>query len=143
MERYQKTSHVIYQCKYHFVWVPKYRFRIFDDKLRAELQGIIEQMCNWKDYTILEGSIQPDHVHLFLSVPPKYSPSEVMRVLKGKSAERLMRGHEELRKKYWGMHMWARGYFVSTAGVDDETIRKYIAEQEEEERREEQLRIWR
>ncbi|MDA8162206.1 MAG: IS200/IS605 family transposase [Desulfobacteraceae bacterium] len=143
MERYQKTSHVIYQCKYHFVWVPKYRFRIFDDKLRAELQGIIEQICNWKDYTILEGSIQPDHVHLFLSVPPKYSPSEVMRVLKGKSAERLMRGHEELRKKYWGMHMWARGYFVSTAGVDDETIRKYIAEQEEEERREEQLRIWR
>ena len=142
MDRYQKSSHVVYQCKYHFVWVPKYRYRIFDQKLREELQGIIEQLCNWKGFVMIEGSIQSDHVHLFLSVPPKYSPSQVMKVLKGKSAERMMRKHEELRKRYWGQHMWARGYFVSTVGIDEETIKKYIAEQEEEENKEEQLRIW-
>ena len=142
MDRYQKSSHVVYQCKYHFVWVPKYRYQIFDQKLREELQGIIEQLCNWKGFVMIEGSIQSDHVHLFLSVPPKYSPSQVMKVLKGKSAERMMRKHEELRKRYWGQHMWARGYFVSTVGIDEETIKKYIAEQEEEEKKEEQLRIW-
>ena len=142
MDRYQKSSHVVYQCKYHFVWVWKYRYRIFDQELREELQKIIEQLCNWKGFVIIEGSIQPDHLHLFLSVPPKYSPSQVMKVLKGKSAERMMRRHEELRKKYWGQHMWARGYFVSTVGIDEETIKKYIAEQEEEEKKEEQLRIW-
>jgi len=119
MERYQKSSHVVYKFKYHFVWVPKYRYRIFDKELREELQEIIEQLCNWKGFVIIEGSIQPDHVHLFLSVPPKYSPSEVMRILKGKSAQRLMKKHEELRKRYWGMHMWARGYFVSTVEIDE------------------------
>lgn len=142
MQRYQKSAHVVYQCKYHFVWVPKYRYRIFDAKLREDIQEIIEQLCNWKGFVIIEGSIQADHVHLFLSVPPKYSPSEVMRILKGKSAARIMKRHKELRKKYWGMHMWARGYFVSTVGVDEQTIRKYIAEQEEEERKEEQQRMW-
>lgn len=78
----------------------------------------------------------------FCLYPPKYSPAEVMKILKGKSAGRLMRNHEDLRKKYWGTHMWARGYFVSTVGIDEETIKKYIAEQEEEEKKEEQLRIW-
>ncbi len=142
MERYQKTAHVVCQCKYHFVWVPKYRFRILDKEIKDDLQKIIEQLCNWKGYKIIQGSIQPDHVHLYLSVPPKYSPSEVMRVLKGKSAERIMRKHKELKKRYWGMHMWARGYFVSTVGIDEETIKKYIAEQEAEEIKEEQQRLW-
>ncbi|MBI5376659.1 MAG: IS200/IS605 family transposase [Candidatus Schekmanbacteria bacterium] len=128
MGLYQKSSHVVDQCKYHFVWVPKYRFRILDKKLREELKKIIEQLCNWEDFVIIEGSIQLDHVHLFLSVPPKYSPSQEMKVLKGKSAERMMKAHEELRKKYWGQHMWARGYFVNTVGIDEETIKKYIAE---------------
>lgn len=79
---------------------------------------------------------------MFLSVPPKYSPSEVMKIQKGKSAERIMKNHEDLRKIYWGMHMWARGYFVSTVGVDEEAVRKYIAAQEDEEKKAEQLRIW-
>ncbi|MFI5295655.1 MAG: IS200/IS605 family transposase [Thermodesulfovibrionales bacterium] len=142
MERYLKSSHVVYQCKYHFVWVPKYRFRIFDEQIKKELQEILEQLCNWKEFVIIEGSIQSDHVHMFLSVPPKYSPAEVMKILKGKSAERMMKNHEDLRRRYWGMHMWARGYFVSTVGVDEETIRKYIAAQEDEEKKTEQLRIW-
>ena len=142
MDKYQKTAHVVYECKYHFVWVPKYRFRILDKEVKEDLQRIIEQLCNWKGLTIIEGSIQPDHVHLCISVPPKYSPSEVMRILKGKSAERIMRKHKELKKRYWGMHMWARGYFVSTVGIDEATIKKYIAAQEAEEIKEEQQRLW-
>lgn len=142
MERYQKTAQVVYQCKYHFVWVPKDRFRILEGEIKEDLQRIIEQLCNWKGFTIKQGSIQPDHVHLYLSVPPKYSPSDVMRILKGKSAEGIMRKHKELKKRYWGMHMWARGYFVSTVGIDEETIKKYIAEQEAEEIKEEQQRLW-
>ncbi len=99
MERYKKSSHVVYKCKYHFVWVPKFRYKILEKGLREELQEIIEQLCNWKGFVIIEGNIQPDHVHLFLSVPPKYSASEVMRTLKGKSAQRLMKKHVELRKR--------------------------------------------
>jgi putative transposase len=124
------------------VWVPKYRFRILEEDIKEDLQRIIEQLCNWKGFTIIQGSIQPDHVHLYLSVPPKYSPSGVMRVLKGKSAEQIMRKHKELKKRYRGMHMWASGYFVSTVGIDEETIKKYIAEQEAEEIKEEQQRLW-
>src|SRR3989304_9604250 len=143
MERYRKTSHVVYECKYHFVWVPKYRFRVLEGDVREGLRRILEQLCNWKEVVILEGAIQRDHVHLYLSVPPKMSPSEVMKVLKGKSAAMLIKQFPELRKRYWGMHLWARGYFVSTSGVDERTIREYIQRQEEEEYREEQLRLWR
>ena len=142
MEQNQKSAHVVYQCKYHFVWVPKYRFRILEEEIKEDSQRIMEQLCNWKGFTIMQGSIQRDHVHLYLSVPPKYSPSDVMRILKGKSAERIMRKHKELNKRYRGMHMWARGYFVSTVGIDEGTIKKYIAEQEAEEIKEEQQRLW-
>ena len=85
MERYRKTSQVVYECKYHFVWVPKYRFRVLEGDVREGLRRILEQLCNWKEVVILEGAIQRDHIHLYLSVPPKMSPSEVMKVLKGKS----------------------------------------------------------
>ena len=133
---------MVYDCKYHFVWVPKYRFRILEGEIREALRKILEQLCNWKEIVIIEGAIQSDHVHLYLSVPPKMSPSEVMKALKGKSAGMLMKRFPELQKRYWGMHMWARGYFVSTSGVDERTIREYIRRQEEEEYQEEQLRLW-
>ena len=142
MDKYRKSSHSTYQCKYHFVWVPKYRFKILTGEVKDELQTILGQLCENMDIIILQGKIQSDHVHLYISVPPMYSPSEVMKKLKGKSAERLWKKFPELRKKYWGQHVWARGYFVTTGGVDDEVIRKYIAEQEEEERKMEQLRLW-
>lgn len=123
MERYRKTFHVVYECKYPFVWVPKYRFKVLEGEILEELKKILERLCNWKEMVLIEGAIQRDHVHLYLSVPPKISPADVMKVLKGKSAEMLMKGFPELRKRYWGMHMWARGYFVSTSGVSEETIR--------------------
>jgi putative transposase len=94
------------------------------------------------DVTIIEGAVASDHVHMYLSVPPKYSPSEIMKVLKGKSAEYLRRDFPELNKKYWGMHVWARGYFVGTVGVDREFIKNYVKEQHEDPIREEQLRLW-
>ena len=142
MDKYRKSTHSTYQCKYHFVWVPKYRFKILTGEVKDELQTILGQICENMDIIILQGKIQSDHVHLYISVPPMYSPSEVMKKLKGKSAERLWKRFPELRRKYWGQHVWARGYFVTTGGVDDEVIRKYIAEQEDEERKLEQLRLW-
>jgi len=112
-------------------------------EVKSRLKEILVELCEWKDISILEGAICSDHVHMYLSVPPRYSVSSVMKVLKGKSAERLREEFPELRKKYWGLHIWARGYFVSTVGVDREVIKSYVQNQQEEQIREEQLRLWR
>lgn len=142
MKAYRKTSHAVYRCDYHFVWIPKYRFEILEGEVKECLRDILRELCEAKGFDILEGAIRKDHVHMLVSVPPKFSPSHVMKVLKGRSAERLGRRFPELRKRYWGMHIWARGYFVSTTGIDDETIREYVKKQREEEIRHEQLRLW-
>lgn len=100
------------------------------------------ELCEWIDVEVIEGAITPDHVHIYLSVPPKYSPSHVMKILRGKSAEYLRKEFPELSKKYWGMHLWARGYFVSTVGIDRDVIKKYVKDQQEDQIRSEQLRLW-
>ena len=143
MEEYNKSSHAIYRCEYHFVWVPKYRYHVLVQEIKPRLKQLLVELCNWLDITIIEGAICSDHVHMYLSVPPKYSPAHVMKILKGKSAEYLRRDFPELGKKYWGMHIWARGYFVSTVGIDSATIQKYVKEQVESQMREEQLALWR
>ena len=142
MENYRKSSHATYRCEYHFVWIPKYRYRILLEDIRPRLREILSQLCDWQGITLLEGSICSDHVHMYLSVPPKLSPSQVMKILKGKSAELLSSEFSAIRKKCWGRHVWARGYFVSTVGVNSEVIKKYVRNQEEELVREDQLRIW-
>ena len=142
MEGYSKSSHAVYRCEYHFVWVPKYRYHVLVEDVKPRLKEILVELCNWLDIMIIEGAIRSDHIHMYLSVPPKYSPSEVMKILKGKSAERLREEFPKLRKKYWGMHIWARGYFVSTVGVDREVIKKYVRNQQDEEIRVEQMRLW-
>jgi putative transposase len=142
MDKFLKTSYVVYRCEYHFVWVPKYRYQILVSEVMERLRGILTELCEWLEITIIEGAIKEDHVHLYLSVSPKYSPAHVMKVLKGKSAEYLGKEFPELSKKYWGMHMWARGYFVSTVGVNEEVIRNYIKKHQEEEIQEEQRRLW-
>ena len=142
MEGYNRSSHAKYRCEYHFVWVPKYRYHILVQEIKPRLKEILVELCEWLDIMIIEGAICSDHVHMYLSVPPKYSPSHVMKVLKGKSAERLRDEFPELRKKYWGMHIWARGYFVSTVGINSTVIQNYVKEQAEEQIREEQLRLW-
>ena len=143
MDAYNKSSHAIYRCEYHFVWVPKYRYHVLVKEIKPRLKELLVELCNWLDVTIIEGAICSDHVHMYLSVPPKYSPAHVMKILKGKSAEYLRRDFPELGKKYWGLHIWARGYFVSTVGIDSATIQKYVKEQVDSQMREEQLALWR
>ena len=143
MEEYNKSAHAIYRCEYHFVWVPKYRYHVLVKEIKPRLKEILVELCNWLDITIIEGAICSEHVHMYLSVPPKYSPAHVMKILKGKSAEYLRRDFPELGKKYWGLHIWARGYFVSTVGIDSATIQKYVKEQVEDQMRQEQLSLWR
>ena len=142
MQGYRKSSHSIYRCEYHFVWIPKYRYQVLVKEVKPRLKDILAELCEWLDITIIEGAICSDHVHMYLSVPPKYSPAQVMKVLKGKSAEYLRREFPELKKRYWGLHIWARGYFVSTVGIDREIIRKYVKDQLDAQLHEEQLRIW-
>ena len=126
MEEYNKSSHAIYRCEYHFIWVPKYRYHVLVKEIKPRLKELLVELCNWLDITIIEGAICSDHVHMYLSVPPKYSPAHVMKILKGKSAEYLRRDFPELGKKYWGLHIWARGYFVSTRS--NETRAAFVME---------------
>lgn len=142
MEAYNRSSHAVYRCEYHFVWVPKYRYHILVKQVKPRLKEILVELCNWLDITIIEGAICSDHIHMYLSVPPKFAPAHVMKILKGKSAERLREEFPDLRKRYWGMHIWARGYFVSTVGIDSETIQQYVRQQQENEARAEQLHLW-
>ena len=142
MEGYNRSAHGVYRCEYHFVWVPKYRYQVLVQDIKGRLKEILVELCNWLDITIIEGAICSDHVHMYLSVPPKYSPAHVMKILKGKSSERLRKEFPELRRKYWGMHIWASGYFVSTVGIDRDIIKQYVKNQQDSQLREEQLRIW-
>ena len=135
--KYRKLSHSFYYCVYHIVWRPKYRFRILTDVVADTLENKKEAICHWKEVEILEMNIQPDHVHLVCSIPPKLSVSDFMGILKGKSAIMMFKNYPSLRKKpYWGNHFWSRGYFVSTVGVDEERIKNYVKYQEKEERNE-------
>lgn len=138
MTRYRKLSHVVYHCNYHVVWVPKYRYRVLEGAVKELVERDIETLCSWRDVEVIELSVQRDHVHLVCSIPPKLSVSEFMGLLKGKLAIKLFKSYPGLRKKpYWGNHFWARGYFVSTIGIDEEMVRRYVKHQEEKEREEE------
>ena len=133
LNKYRRQSHATYDCRYHLVWVTKYRFRVIDKEIEIALKWAIKDICDWKEIGILEGAVKEEHVHLYLQIPPKYSISDVMKWLKGKSAERLLQKFPALEKQYWGRHLWARGYFVSTVGISDEIIRQYIRKQRNEE----------
>ncbi|MCF6348333.1 MAG: IS200/IS605 family transposase [Flavobacteriaceae bacterium] len=135
MGKYKKLSHVIYKCEYHIVWAPKYRLRILKGEIKRLLERDIRLLCEWKQCEVQELNVQEDHVHLLISVPPKVSISKLMGVLKGKLAIKLFKSYPKLKQKpYWGNHFWARGYFVSTVGLDEEMIRKYVKHQEKEEK---------
>ena len=133
LDKYRRSSHTTYDCRYHVVWITKYRFKIISKDIEIALKWAIKEVCDWKDIQILEGSFQEEHIHLYLSIPPKYSISDCLKWIKGKTAERLLKKFPELEKKYWGRHLWARGYFVSTVGITDTIIREYIQKQRREE----------
>jgi putative transposase len=132
---FKKLSHSLYECKYHIVFCPKYRLRILSGEVGEYVRQQIYSLCRQKeDVEVLEINVQADHVHLILSIPPKYAVSNVMGYLKGKLALRLFNRYEQLGKRYWGRHLWSRGYCVSTVGLDEEKIRKYVKWQEAQEK---------
>jgi len=123
-------AHTKWMCKYHIVFTPKYGRKVIFNQYREDLRDIIKQLCNYKGVEIIEGHIMPDHVHLLLSIPPKYSVSNFMGYLKGKSALMMFDRHANLKYKFGNRHFWAEGFYVSTVGLNEDTIRKYIQEQE-------------
>ena len=138
MGKYRRSAHTVYQCTYHLVWVPKYRYRILVGEIAQLMERDIRMLCEWKDVEVLELNLRADHVHAVLSIPPKLSVSSFMGFLKGKLAIKVMKSYPRLRRKpYWGNHFWARGYFVNTVGLNEDLIRRYVRYQEEEERRDE------
>ena len=138
MAKWKKLSHVVYQCSYHIVWCPKYRFRIMKGQVGKYLEQRIESLCEWKQVEILELNVMEDHIHMVVTIPPKISISVIMGILKGKTAISLFKNYPALKKKpYWGNHFWSRGYCVSTVGLDEEKIRRYVKYQEDNERLEE------
>jgi len=133
MASYRKSSHTVYLCHYHFVFLTKYRKPALRGDIALRLRELIREICRSNDIEILSGHVRPTHVHLQLSVPPHLSPSRVMQAIKGKSSHHLLQDHRLLRKEFWGRHLWARGYFVATTGnVTDEVVAKYIELQDVE-----------
>jgi len=138
--RFKKLSHTLYECKYHIVMCPKYRHRIFKDEIAEYAKQQLYSLCRQKDLVeVLELNILADHIHLVVSIPPKYSVSAIMGYLKGKLSIRLFQKYERLGKRYWGQHLWSRGYCVSTVGLDEDKIRKYVKWQETKEKEVEQV----
>ena len=127
---YRKTSHAVYDIKYHLVWITKYRKPVMRGEIGKRLRELIRQTCATLDVQIEKGHIAPDHVHLLVSVPPNVSVSELMQRVKGRSSRLMLTEYTELKKQFWGQHLWARGYFAaSTGNVTDEIIKQYIESQ--------------
>jgi putative transposase len=129
MHEWESLAHVRWDCKYHLVFVPKYRKKVLYGRLRRHIGEILRELCRQKGIELIEGRAMPDHIHMCLSIPPKYSVAQAIGFLKGKSAVRVHRGVLGERK-LTGLHFWAAGYCVSTVGLDEDTIREYIRQQE-------------
>ena len=137
-KRFKRLSHTLDECKYHVVFCPKYGYRIFGEEIGGYTKKQIEQLLRQKEKVeILALNVQEDHVHVVLEVPPKYAISAVLGFLKGKLAQKLFAQYPQLGRKFWGRHLWARGYCVSTVGMNEEMIREYVKWQEKQEREEE------
>jgi putative transposase len=143
MDEYKSLNHTKWECKYHVVFIPKCRRKSLYHELRRHLIEVFRRLAQQKESLIEEGHLMSDHVHMLIGIPPKYAVSQVVGYLKGKSAIHLARTYGERKRNFTGQHFWARGYFVSTVGRDEEQIRAYIRDQEAEDRRLDQLNLWR
>ena len=143
MDDYESLSHSKWECKYHVVFIPNAAGRRLYAELRRHLGELFRRLAEQKESKIEEGHLLPDHVHMLISIPPKYAVSQVIGFIKGKSAIHFARVYGEKKRNFVGQHFWARGYFVSTVGRDTEVIRDYIRKQEEEDKRLEQMNLWR
>lgn len=139
MREWQSQSHVRWYCRYHIVFVPKYRKRVLFGQLRKGVGQILRELCMQHGVELIEGNAMADHVHMCLSIPPKFSVANTVGFLKGKSAIQIHRKYMGKSRNFTGFHFWARGYCASTVGIDEAAIRAYIRNQEEEEQRQEQL----
>jgi putative transposase len=139
----ESLNHSKWECKYHVVFIPKYRKKALFGELRRNLGEVFRNLAGHRATRVEEGHLMPDHVHMLLSIPPKYSVAEVVGYIKGKSAIYIARTFMGKAKNYTGQNFWARGYFVSTVGRDEKTIRDYIRNQEKEDKRQDQLAMFR
>ena len=130
MQDYRKGSHTVWDCKYHIVWTTKYRYKVLGGDVGDRCRDLIRQICRQNRIHIYAGSVNRDHVHLLLSIPPSMSVSRAVQLMKGKSSHKLLTEYTVLRKKYWGQHLWGRGYWVASSGnVTDEVWKEYIKNQ--------------
>jgi putative transposase len=143
MDEKEGLSHTKWECKYHVVFIPKCRRRTLYGQLRQHLGELFRRLAMQKESRIEEGHLMSEHVHMMIVIPPKYAVSQVVGYIKGKSAIHLARVYGERKRNFVGQHFWARGYFVSTVGRDEEVIRAYIRHQEDEDRKLDQLQLWR
>jgi len=143
MDVLESLSHTKWDCKYHIVFIPKCRRKTPYQQLRRHLGEVFRSLAQQKESRIEEGHLMPDHVHMMISIPPKYAVSQVVGFIKGKSAIHLARSYGERTRNFVGQHFLARGYFVSTVGRDEQMIREYIRNQEKEDQRLDQLNMWR
>ena len=138
----QSRSHTKWECKYHVVFIPKWRRKVLDNELRSHLGAVFSSLTEQKECRVEEGHLMPDHVQMLLSVPPKHAVSQVVGCIKGKSAIHLARTYGGRRRNFVGQHFWARGCFLSTVGRDEAAVRAYIKNQEQEDKRFEQLEMF-
>lgn len=138
----ESLNHTKWECKYHIVWIPKYRKKNIFNELRPYLGEMFRDLATQKGCRIIEGHLLPDHVHILISIPPKYAVSQVVGFIKGKSAIWIARTYVGRRKNFTGQHFWARGYYVSTVGKDEAAVRNYIRHQEDEDKRIEQMNLF-
>lgn len=134
MQLYRKTSHTVFDCKYHLVWTTKYRKPILVGKIGTRVRDLIREICDTYQVQIVRGHVSKDHIHLFISMPPQISVSKIAQYLKGKTARKILQENPKLNKSFWGRHFWSRGFFVATSGsITDEMIMHYIEHQDEDE----------
>ena len=142
MDERQSLSHTVWDCKYHVVWIPKCRRKALYEQLRKHMGPVFRTLATQKESKIEEGHLMSDHVHMLISIPPKYGVAQVVGFIKGKSAIHIARVFQGRKKSFTGQSFWARGYFVSTVGRDEKAIRAYIKKQEAEDKRLDQLQMF-
>lgn len=141
MDDMESLNHSVWECKYHVVFIPKCRRKTLYGELRRDLGEVFRTLARQKECRVEEGHLMPDHVHMLISIPPKYAVAQIVGYIKGKSAIHVARTYGDRKRNFVGQHFWARGYFVSTVGRDEKTIRAYIQRQEAEDKRQDQMKL--
>ena len=142
MKDYQRLQHTLWECKYHIVFIPKYRRKALFTALRKDLGAVFRELARRKGCRVEEGHLRSDHAHMLMSIPPKYAVAVIVEYLKGKSAIHIARTYRGKERNFTGENFWARGYFASTVGADEQKVREYIRDQEQEDIRLDQLKLF-